>query len=295
MRVLVSGGTGFVGSAVVPGLRQQGHAAVLLSRRAGADRIIWDPAASRLDPEKVEGCQGVVHLAGENIAGRWTENKKRRIRESRVQGTRILAQACAAARHPPQVFVLASAIGFYGDRGEEILTEESSRGELFLSDVAMEWEAATQPLETAGVRVVKLRLGVVLGPGGGAVDKMLIPFRLGLGGPIGTGQQWMSWIDMQDVVGLVLRALEEETMSGVYNAVAPQPGRNREFTRALGRAVHRPALLPVPPLALRLVYKEMADEALLVSQRVIPQRLEQEGYTFRVPDLQGSLGKAVGR
>jgi hypothetical protein len=243
-----------------------------------------------LNPAELEGFDGVVHLAGESIAaGRWTEKKKRRIRDSRVRGTRLLAESLAGLQNPPRVFVGASAMGYYGDRGEEVLREESAPGTLFLSAVCREWESAAQPLSARGVRVVHARFGLVLGSSGGALAKMLPPFRLGLGGVLGRGDQYMSWISLDDAVGALLHALSTESLSGPVNAASPAPVTNREFTKTLGRVLGRPTIFPLPAWAARLIFGQMAEELLLASARLEPAKLLKTGFTFRHPDLETAL------
>ncbi|HQR18999.1 MAG TPA: TIGR01777 family oxidoreductase [Gemmatimonadales bacterium] len=237
-----------------------------------------------------------VHLAGESIAaGRWTAETKRRIRDSRVLGTRLLAESLARLMRRPRVLVTASAVGIYGDRGDDILNEDSPPGSDFLARVGQEWEAAAKPAAEAGIRVVHLRFGIILAREGGALPRMVRPFMLGAGGPIGSGRQWMSWIALDDAIAAVLEALHNEQARGPINAVAPGPVRNAEFAAALGAALHRPALIPAPAFALRLLYGEMADAALLASQRVVPSRLEALGFRFRHPALPGALGAILGR
>jgi uncharacterized protein (TIGR01777 family) len=232
----------------------------------------------------------VIHLAGEPIAeGRWTEEKKRRIRESRVQGTRVLSEALAGLKHKPSVLLSASAIGYYGARGSEILTEESAPGDDFLAKVCREWEEATEPAARAGIRAAQMRFGVILSSKGGALVKMLTPFKLGLGGRLGSGEQYMSWIALDDVVGVVDYLLEKDEMSGPVNTVAPNPVTNKDFTKALGHALSRPTLFPVPKFAIRLAFGEVADVALLASQRVEPVRLKASGYVFKYPELKSAL------
>ncbi len=293
MKILVSGSTGLIGSALVPFLTTGGHSVVRLIRsqpRPGQAAVHWDTAAGSIDSSALEGLDAVVHLAGENIAvRRWTPAQKARIRDSRVQGTRLLAQSLARLQQPPKVMVCASAIGFYGDRGEELLTEASAPGSGFLTDTCRAWEAAAQPASGKGIRVVNLRLGVVLSPKGGALAKMLLPFRLGVGGQIGSGRQYMSWIEIDDVVGVIHYALTTDELRGPVNAVAPNPVTNREFTKTLGRVLSRPTIFPMPAFAARLAFGEMADELLLASTRVKPARLQNSGYYFRHPQLEGAL------
>ena len=293
--ILVSGATGLVGSALLPSLREHGCLCKRLVRtgHAGAGSsagdVQWDPNAEQLDPGAFAGVDAVVHLAGENIAGRWSAEKKEAIRESRVRGTRLLAETLAGMANPPATFVCASAIGYYGSRGGEILTEASAAGSDFLAEVCHEWEAAAAPATKKNIRVVNLRLGVVLSAGGGALKKMLPPFRLGLGGPIGNGKQYWSWIAIGDVIGAIEHALNTPAVSGAVNVVAPNPATNAEFTAALGRALHRPAFLPMPAFAAHLLLGEMADALLLASTRVKPEKLVASGYTFKYPELDGAL------
>jgi len=248
----------------------------------------WDPARP-LAPESVAGFDAVVHLAGESIVGRWTEAKKRRIRESRVQGTRNLAEGLAAARQRPRLLISASAIGYYGDRGEETLREDSPSGNGFLPEVCREWEAAVKPAANAGIRTVQMRFGLVLSRSGGALQKMLFPFRMGVGGNMGNGRQWWSWVDIDDLVGAVQHVIKTDTLRGAVNVVAPTPVRNAEFTKTLASVLSRPAILPMPAFAARLVFGQMGDELLLASQRVEPAKLMANGYAFQKPDLQRAL------
>ena len=272
--ILVSGVSGPIGAALLPALMERGYQVVRLVRRAhaGEGQIAWDPAQP-LRPQSVSGFEAVVHLAGESVVGRWTEAKKRRIRESRVQGTRHLAEALAEASLRPRVLVSASAIGYYGDRGDEVLTEDSPPGKGFLPEVCGEWEGAVEPAERAGIRTVQLRIGIVLSRNGGALQKMLTPFRLGVGGTMGNGRQWWSWIDVRDLVGAIDFALNSSTLLGPVNLVSPRPVSNAEFTKILAGVLSRPAILPMPAFAARLVFGQMADELLLASQRVEPAKL----------------------
>jgi uncharacterized protein (TIGR01777 family) len=298
-RIAVTGGSGLIGTALIQRLRQGGHRIIqLVRRRAGAGEVSWDPAGGRLDPVALEGLDAVIHLAGENVGTRWTAARKRRIRESRVSGTRLLSQTISRLRKPPWVLISASAVGIYGDRGDEILTEESTLGDPsshFLASVCQEWEASVEPARAAGVRVVHPRFGVVLSPAGGALGKMLLPFRLGLGGRVGPGTQWLSWISIDDAVGAINHALETESLRGPFNAAGPNPVTNRDFTRTLGRVLRRPTPFPVPAAALRLALGEMADETLLASARAVPAKLLQSGYQFRYPDLEGALRHVLGK
>jgi uncharacterized protein (TIGR01777 family) len=290
--VAVTGASGLIGSALVTRLiRDQHRVSRLVRRPAGPGEISWDPVTGRLDPNALDGVDAVVHLAGENIGVRWTRTRKARIRTSRVQGTRFLSEALARTRRPPRVLVSASAFGIYGDRGDETLTERSTLGgaDDFLAAVGLEWENAAAAARAAGIRVVHPRFGLVLSPAGGALRKMLLPFRLGLGGRLGDGTQWMSWISIDDAVNALLHILSTLNLSGPVNLTAPEPVRNRDFTRTLGRVLSRPAPFPVPKTALRLVLGEMADSTLLGSARVLPERLLTSGYRFEHPDLETAL------
>ena len=292
MIVAVTGAGGLVGSALVSSLRASGHRVIPLVRRApraGEDALRWVPSSGSITPA-APALDAVVHLAGESIMGlRWTAAKKQRIRESRTTATRLLVQTLVRFPKPPAVLISASAIGYYGSRGDEVLTEDSRPGTGFLADVARDWEAATAAALAHGLRVVNPRLGVVLSARGGALAKMLTPFRLGVGGVIGDGRQWMSWIALDDVVGAIQHALATETLRGPVNAVAPGPVTNAELTRTLGRVLRRPTLVPLPAFAARLAMGEMADALLLASQRVLPARLQASGYSFRHPTLEGAL------
>ena len=251
--------------------------------------IAWDPAAGVLDSADLAGIDAVVHLAGEPIAQRWSAERKRRIRESRVRGTETIARAIAATKNQKMILLSASAIGIYGDRGDEVLDERSGSGTDFLAGVTTEWERATDPARDAGVRVVQMRTGVVLAMGGGMLERVVPIFRSGLGGPIGSGRQWMSWIALEDYAQAVAFLLASTDASGPVNLVAPHPVRNADFTRGLGQALHRPAIIPVPAVALRMVFGAMADAALLASQRVLPKRLGELGFRFRFPLLAEAL------
>jgi len=299
MKVLVTGASGLIGTALLPLLTTGGHTAVPLARKdrpAAGLGAWWDPATGEVSTEALRGASAVVHLAGENIAGgRWTDARKAAIRESRVAGTRKLAEALAKSGARPPVFVCASAIGFYGDRGDAPLDEDDPPGEGFLSEVCRGWEAASEPLAAAGTRVVHLRFGIVLSPSGGALAKMLTPFKLGAGGVIGSGTQYMSWIAIDDLVGSIRHALVTDSLSGPVNVTAPNPVTNREFTRTLGRVLGRPTIAPLPAFAARLAFGEMADALLLSSTRVEPRKLLATRYTFRHPDLEEALRHLLGR
>lgn len=292
MRCLVTGGTGFVGRYLVA---QLDHPLVLGRDRArirqvlpGVDARQWDPDKP-LDPRVFEGIDTVFHLAGEPVFnGRWNADRKKRIRESRVNSTRSLVKAMGMLSHPPKTFISSSAIGYYGSRGDEKLHESSPPGEDFLAEVCMAWEKEAGEAEQYGIRTVYLRIGVVLGRDGGALQQMLTPFRLGLGGRLGSGRQYMSWIHIDDLIGIMLHAAANEKMQGPYNGVAPQPVTNSEFTAALAEALHRPAFLHVPGLALKIALGEVAD-VLLGSQKVIPDRTVQAGYSYLFPKLPAAL------
>ncbi len=297
MRVLVSGSSGLIGIPLVASLKEGGHEVLRLvrSRSLSEPDVGWDPDAGAIDAARLTGLDAVVHLAGETIGERWSEAKKAKIMESRAKGTRLLAGTLAGLSQRPKVLVSASAIGFYGDRGDEPLREESDGGTGFLAGVCRAWEAATEPASEKGIRVVLLRFGPVLSADGGALARMLTPFRLGLGGVLGDGRQYMSWIALDDAVGAIRHALEADALEGPANAVAPDPVTNREFTKTLGRVLGRPAFLPLPAFVLRLAFSEMADEMLLASARVEPARLLASGYEFRFPELEGALRHVLGR
>ena len=296
MNVAVSGASGLIGAALVSSLEAQGHRAIRLVRRMprpDEDALRWDPSTGVLTPAGPSVADAVVHLAGDSILGlRWTAEKKRRIRESRTTATRLLVETLTRLTNPPAVLVCASGIGYYGSRGDEVLTEDSRPGTGFLADLARDWEAATATAIARGIRVVNLRLGVVLSARGGALATMLTPFRMGLGGVIGDGAQWMSWIALDDVIGAIRHALTTDALRGPVNTVAPAPVTNADFTRTLGRVLGRPTLIPLPAFAARLALGEMADELALVSQRVMPARLLASGFAFRRPTLEDALRAA---
>lgn len=264
------------------------------SAAAGDAQISWDPGKP-LAPQAVSGFDAVIHLAGESIVGRWTVAKKTKIRESRVPGTSHLAQALAPTEQKPRVFISASAVGYYGNRGDEPLREDSSPGTGFLAEVCKEWEDATLPASEAGIRTVQIRIGVVLSPRGGALGKMLTPFKMGVGGKIGDGRQWMSWIDVQDLVGAIHHILKNDSLQGPVNLVAPKPVTNAEFTTTLASVLSRPALFPMPAFAVRLAFGEMGESVLLASQRVDPAKLVTSGYSFRFRELSASLEDVLKR
>ena len=296
MKVLVTGATGFIGRALVAALRARGDEVRALARDPakargglGVDAFAWD-SKTTVPADAMRGVDAVVHLAGEGIADkRWSAKRKAELRDSRIEGTRRVVEAIAAADPRPKVLVSGSAIGFYGDVPEGDLTESGAAGKDFLARLCVDWEKEALAAEKHGVRVVLLRSGVVLGKGGGALAKMLLPFKLGAGGPIGSGKQWMSWIHLEDEVGLVLHALDRAELSGPVNATAPTPVRNREFVRAFGKALRRPAITPAPAFAMKLAFGEMASVTLLAGQKVLPAKAQSSGYRFRQPELLAAM------
>jgi uncharacterized protein len=291
--VAISGASGLIGSALTESLRADGHRVLRLTRGGptGDDTIGWDPEAGRIDAPALEGIDAVVHLAGEGIGEhRWTDEQKRKIRESRVRGTAVLAAAVASREKKPSVFVSGSAIGYYGNCGNKLLTEESPAGKDFLAEVCVAWEAETKPASEAGVRTVLARTGIVLDKHGGALAKMLLPFRMGIGGRQGSGRQWMSWVALADEVGAIRHAIDNEAVRGPVNIVAPNPVTNADFAHALGGALHRPTILPTPLLPLKVrLGSELVEQLLLTSQRISPTQLEATGYEFRFTDLAAAL------
>jgi uncharacterized protein len=299
MRVAITGASGLVGTAMVTALKSDGHRAVRLVRPGGtalADDVRWDPGADELGAAALEGCDAIVNLAGASIGeGRWSETRKKILRDSRIHSTRVLVSGLVKLTRRPRVLVSASAVGYYGDRGDEILSEASGPGNDFLAQLASEWEAEAQKAEACGIRAVILRFGVILSAEGGALPRMLTPFRMGVGGRLGSGKQWMSWLTLGEAVDLIRHAIENDNLRGPVNAVSPNAIRNAEFTRILAHVLHRPALFPAPAFALRLTLGEMADALLLSSQRAAPRKLEAEGYSFRNADLEGALRLVLGR
>ncbi|MEM8549851.1 MAG: TIGR01777 family oxidoreductase [Verrucomicrobiota bacterium] len=289
MKVAIAGGTGLVGTALVQHLSQTGHTCLILSRQSGDGHIVWNPAKGVLDAAALEGVDAVVNLAGRNVGQRWSTALKREIRDSRVDGTRLIAEAMAQLNPRPQTLINASAIGYYGAQRQEALGESAAAGKGFLAEVTEAWEESTMAAEAAGIRVVKLRIGVVLSPAGGALAKMLPAFRAGLGGPLGDGQAVLSWIALDDLVRLIVFALEEPRVAGPVNAVAPNAVANAEFTRVLGDVLNRPAVIPAPAFALKLAFGEMANETLLSSLHVVPEKAQAAGFTFDFPDLKPAL------
>jgi uncharacterized protein (TIGR01777 family) len=295
MRILVSGSTGFVGSALVRLLQQSGHEVVCLVRtRASTTGVLWDPESGRIEADKIDRMDAVIHLAGENIAAkRWDAAQKLRLLNSRIKGTTLLAESLAHRLHPPRVLVSSSAVGYYGNRGSETLREESEPGRGFLADLCRQWERSTEAASQKGIRVVHMRTGIVLGPDGGALAKMMLPFKMGVGGKIGSGDQYMSWIAREDLCRAFVHAIETESLNGAVNGVGPNPVTNLEFTKTLGRVLSRPTVFPVPAIAARFAFGEMADELLLSSQRVEPARLLETGFVFQHTSLESALRASV--
>lgn len=293
MRILVSGASGLVGKALSTNLVDAGHEVVALSRSPGPATIVWDPRGGRLDPAALHGFDAVVHLAGESVAGRWTTAKRERIRQSRIAGTRLLAQTLAELPSPPGVFVCASAVGYYGDRGDEVLDERSPPGQGFLSEVACQWEAEADTASLAGIRTVLLRFGIILSSRGGALEPMVRLTWFGVGGPLGSGRQFWSWISLTDVVRVIDFSLRHDSLAGPVNVVSPEPIRQVEFQRRLSRVMHRPALIPAPKFALRLALGDMANGLLLASCRAIPTALTDHGFEFHEADLSEFLGREL--
>lgn len=295
MRIAVTGASGFIGQALVSRLRQENHQVLRLVRRPPTDKdeVYWDPATAQWDADQLDGIDGAVHLAGENLAsGRWNRQRMARIRESRTDPTFFLSRSLAALPQLPKVLISASAVGYYGHRGAESLTEASASGQGFLAELCQDWEDSTAPARVAGIRVVAARFGIVLGPGG-ALAKMLLPFKLGLGGRIGPGNQFMSWVSREDAVRAILHLLRDDSLEGPVNVVAPGAVTNREFTKALGAALSRPTILPLPAALARLAFGPMADEMLLASTRVQPVRLQEAGFEFRHPDIETAMALAL--
>jgi uncharacterized protein len=299
MKILISGSHGLIGSALIKLLTTDGHEVVRLvrhQRAAGAPEVEWHPDKGLIHSEQLEGLDAVVHLAGESIAsGRWTGEKKRAILESRVKGTTLLADALAKLSQPPAVFVSASGIGYYGNRGDELVNEKSTAGDDFLAQVCREWEKATSPAAEQGIRTVFARFGLILDANGGALARMLTPFRMGIGGRVGDGKQWMSWMALDDVVNAIRFLLYDNAVNGPVNFVTPFPVTNAEFTKTLGHVLSRPTLFPVPAFALRIAFGELADAALLTGQRVEPAVLQARGFAFGLPRLEFALRKILHR
>jgi uncharacterized protein (TIGR01777 family) len=295
MRVVIGGASGLIGSALVPVLEANGHDVLRLVRREprAPAEIRWDPASGALDPAPLAGVDAIVNLSGESIGQRWTASRKREILDSRTHATGLLARTAAALDPRPKVFVSASAIGIYPDRGDEVLTEDAEEGTGFEPDVVRAWEAAAQPAGDAGVRVVTFRQSPILAREGGMLDRLRLPFKLGLGGRLGSGRQWFSWVSLDDVTSAYALALTAD-LDGVYNLTSPNPVTNEQFTRALGRALHRPTVIPVPAFAIRTLFGEMGDEMVLAGKRILPARLLARGFEFAAPTLDVALERAFG-
>lgn len=296
MKILITGASGLIGTALQKSFEEKGHKMLLASRREpqDADHVRWDSETGFAEPEKLEGIDAVVHLAGESVSGlRWTDEKKKAIRDSRVRGTRNVVEAISKLKKKPKVLIAASAIGFYGDRADEEMTETSTPDDTFLSQVSKHWEAESRRAEDAGIRTVLLRTGIVLSKDGGALGTMLTPFKLGVGGVVGSGKQWMSWISLDDHIAIINYAIENESLRGAVNAVSPNPVTNEEFTKTLGEVIYRPTFLPLPEFAVSMVFGEMGDALLLASTRVLPKRLEDAGFEFKYPDLKAAIEHAV--
>jgi uncharacterized protein (TIGR01777 family) len=296
--VVVSGSTGLIGSALCPALEQAGHRVIRLVRNNGTEGTLrWDPARDAIDPGGFEGVDAVVHLAGAGIGDkRWTEERKREIRDSRTRGTTLLAESLAGLARKPSVLVSASAVGYYGNTGDRAVTEDGPPGDDFLARVCIEWEAATAPAERAGIRVACIRSGIVLTPNGGVLKRMLWPMKAGVGGRIGTGKQYMSWITLDDEVGAILHVLATESLSGAVNLTAPNPVTNADYTTTMGKVLRRPTAIPVPVRLLRIPYgMELVHSLLLIGQRVIPKKLDDSGYRFRHPGLEPALRALLDR
>src|SRR5256714_3634034 len=291
MKIAIAGASGLVGSALIPILQSHGNQITRLVRSSPKPgEIEWHPNQAKVSPESLEGFQTIINLAGENIAGgRWTDDQKRKIRDSRMNGTHLLSEAIAKMKSKPRAFICASATGIYGDRDDETLDEQSESGGGFLAGVCREWENATEPASKAGVRVVNLRFGPILSRAGGMMEKMLTPFKMGLGGKIGSGKQFISWVAIDDAINAMLLALKDNSIRGPLNVVSPNPITNEEFTRRLGEALSRPTVMAMPAFAARLAFGEMADEMLLTSQRVMPKRLIAAGFQFQYPKLEAAL------
>ena len=295
MKILITGATGLIGTRLQEALREAGHDLLLASRKKPKNEsyVQWDINEGFAEPEKLEGIDAVIHLAGENLNGRWTDAKKKAIRESRVLGTRNVVDTISGLKQRPRVLVSSSAIGFYGDRGDDVMTETSPPGKGFLPEVCREWEAEARRAEDAGIRTVLLRAGIVLSKDGGALGTMLTPFKFGIGGVVGSGKQWMSWISLDDHVTVIRYALENEAIRGAVNSVSPNPATNEQFVKSLGEVISRPTLIPVPEFAVHLAFGEMGDTLLLDSTKAVPKRLEDAGFEFNFPDLKKALETAV--
>ncbi|MBS1903666.1 MAG: TIGR01777 family oxidoreductase [Bacteroidetes bacterium] len=293
MRILISGSTGFLGNALVELLQQGGHTVVRLVRDSHHAGLLWDPYARSIDRSRLHGFDAVINLSGESISGRWTASKKREILRSRIETGNFLVELISEMKQKPSVYLSASAIGYYGDRSDEVLTESSAPGSDFLADVCKQWEAVSKPLETQGLRVIRMRTGLVLSPKGGALQQLLLPFKLGAGGPVGSGRQWWSWIDFDDQIRAYEFALTNEKISGAVNGTAPNPVTNKEFVKALGKALSRPSFMPLPSFAVKLLLGEMGEGLLLGSQRVEPKALVNSGFEFGQTEIEKCFRKLL--
>ena len=289
MKILISGSTGFIGTKLVARLRASGYEVTRLVRSSSDIGLFWDPYKSKVDISRMEGYDAFVHLSGESINGRWTTSKKKKIMDSRVIPTRFLAECISKLKNPPKAFICSSAIGYYGNRGDEELTEQSSGGTGFLSEVCKAWEAETKPIEAKGVRVANIRTGLVLSPEGGALQKLLLPFKLGVGGKIGSGNQWWSWITLNDLLRVYQYSIENDTVKGAVNVAAPNPDRNSIFVKTLGKVLRRPTIFPLPAFIVKLIFGEMGQELLLDGQKVMPKKLAESGFQFEQTELEPAL------
>jgi uncharacterized protein (TIGR01777 family) len=296
MKVLITGASGLIGTALQRSFKEKSYEMLLASRTEAkdAEHIQWDVESGFSEAGKLEGVDAIVHLAGESVSGlRWTDDKKKAIRDSRVLGTRSVVETISKLKAKPKVLVAASAIGFYGDRGDDEMTETSSAGDTFLAEVSKDWEAEARRAEDSGIRTVLLRTGIVLSKDGGALGTMLTPFKFGVGGVVGNGKQWMSWISLDDHIRVINYAIENENVRGAVNSVAPNPVTNEEFTKTLGEVLYRPTILPLPAFAVNMVFGEMGDALLLASTRVVPKRLEDAGFQFEYPELKPAIEHAI--
>jgi len=296
MKVLVTGASGLIGTALQRSFAEKSHEMLLTTRKESDDEqhVQWTAEDGFAEPEKLEGIDAVVHLAGESVSGlRWTDEKKKAIRDSRVLGTRNVVDTISKLKQKPKVLIAASAIGFYGERGDEEVTESSTGGDNFLAEVGKAWESESRRAEDAGIRTVLLRTGIVLSKDGGALGTMLTPFKLGVGGVVGSGKQWMSWISLDDEIAVINFAIENENLRGAINAVSPNPVTNEEFTKTLGEVLYRPTFLPLPQFAISMIFGEMGDALLLASTKVLPKRLEDAGFKFKYPQLQAAIEQAI--
>jgi uncharacterized protein (TIGR01777 family) len=289
LKILISGSTGFIGTKLVSCLQSSGHEVTRLVRHSGDAGLLWNPYKNEVDISRLEGYDAFVHLSGESINGRWTKSKKKKIMDSRVVSTRFLAECISKLKNPPKSFISASAIGYYGNRGDEELTESSSGGTGFLAEVCKAWEEGTKPIEEKGIRVVNIRTGLVLSPEGGALKQLLFPFKMGVGGVIGSGKQWWSWITLNDLLSIYQYSIENNEVKGVVNAAAPNSVTNKIFVKTLGKVLNRPTIFPLPSFIVKLVFGEMGVELLLSGQHVIPAKLSESGFKFEQTELESAL------